>query len=87
MQEALGNRIDQALRRRLEHLAEEFADPDERLNARAELILLLYSYEVYELITNDPGDSGMGRPSTPRNMGGHGALTGGGRVPRDILCD
>ena len=42
--------MDENLRRQLDRLTDEFAEPDERLEARAELILPLYSYE---LITSD----------------------------------
>jgi pimeloyl-ACP methyl ester carboxylesterase len=50
MQETLNDRMDENLRRQLDRLTDEFPEPDERLEARAELILPLYSYE---LITSD----------------------------------
>jgi pimeloyl-ACP methyl ester carboxylesterase len=46
MREILDARMDQELRRRLASLAEEHADPDEELRARARLILPLYSCEL-----------------------------------------
>lgn len=39
-------RMDDGLRRRMERLAEEFPDPDERLRVMSNLILPLYSYEL-----------------------------------------
>jgi pimeloyl-ACP methyl ester carboxylesterase len=50
MQATIENRMDDHLRQRLQHLAEEFADPDQRMRAYGELILPLYSYE---LMSND----------------------------------
>jgi pimeloyl-ACP methyl ester carboxylesterase len=50
MRATLESRTDQELRRRLERLRTEIADPDERLRAMGELILPLYSWE---LITDD----------------------------------
>src|SRR5215469_17784104 len=40
----LEQRMSDALRRRLERLAEEFPDPDERLRAMGDLLVPLYSY-------------------------------------------
>jgi pimeloyl-ACP methyl ester carboxylesterase len=50
MQATLDERMDQSLRRRLEHLPDEFPDPDERLRAMGDLVLPLYSYD---LVTTD----------------------------------
>jgi pimeloyl-ACP methyl ester carboxylesterase len=46
MQEILEARMDDGLRRRLASLAEEHAGADERLRARARLILPLYSCDI-----------------------------------------
>ena len=50
MRETVEQRTDDALRRRLERLGEEFPDPDRRLKAMADLTLPLYSCE---LVTTD----------------------------------
>jgi pimeloyl-ACP methyl ester carboxylesterase len=39
-------RMDDDHRRRMERLAQEYPDPDERLRARGDLILPLYSYDL-----------------------------------------
>ncbi len=46
MEAIVEERMGAGLRRRLARLAEEFADPDQRLRARGDLILPLYSYEL-----------------------------------------
>jgi pimeloyl-ACP methyl ester carboxylesterase len=46
MRAALDERMDDGLRRRLEHLAGEFPDPDERLRAMGDLLLPVYSCEL-----------------------------------------
>jgi pimeloyl-ACP methyl ester carboxylesterase len=46
MQATLDEQMDDSLRRRLNHLPDEFPDPDERLKAMGELILPLYSSEL-----------------------------------------
>lgn len=46
MQAILDERMGTALRRRIEGLAAEIGDPDERLRVRADLILPLYSCEL-----------------------------------------
>ena len=50
MNQLLEERMDDRLRRRLENVAEEVADADERMKIKAALIAPLYSHE---LITND----------------------------------
>jgi pimeloyl-ACP methyl ester carboxylesterase len=51
--EILDERTDDALRRRLQELAREFADPQERLAKRYELIRHLYSYDPIEEDADD----------------------------------
>ena len=46
MRAILEERMDDPLRRRLQRLPEEFSDPDERLRAKADLLLPLYSYDL-----------------------------------------
>jgi pimeloyl-ACP methyl ester carboxylesterase len=46
MREILEERTDEPLKRRLQRLAHEYPDPDERLRAYGNLITPLYSYEV-----------------------------------------
>jgi pimeloyl-ACP methyl ester carboxylesterase len=46
MRAILEERVDDGLRKRLQRLADEFPDPDERLRVRGSLILPLYSYEL-----------------------------------------
>ncbi len=50
MQTTLDEQMDDSLRRRLDHLPDEFPDPDERLRAMGDLILPMYSCE---LVTTD----------------------------------
>ncbi len=50
MRATLDERMEKPLRRRLQHLTEEFPDPDKRLRAMADLILPLYSHD---LVTKD----------------------------------
>ena len=50
MEAIIEERVGDALRRRIEHLSEEFPDPDQRLRVKSDLILPLYSYE---LVTTD----------------------------------
>lgn len=46
MQEILGQRMDNALQRRLEALADELPDPDERLRVMGKLVLPVFSYRL-----------------------------------------
>ena len=45
-QAAINSRMDERVRARFDSLEEQFADPDERLRAKAELLLPLYSYDL-----------------------------------------
>ncbi|MCH8207255.1 MAG: alpha/beta hydrolase [Chloroflexi bacterium] len=46
MQEIIGQRMDDSLRKRLEALADELPDPDERLGAMGKLVLPVFSYDL-----------------------------------------
>jgi pimeloyl-ACP methyl ester carboxylesterase len=43
--ETITERMSEALLRQLQHLAEEFPDPDQRLKAKSQLLLPLYSHQ------------------------------------------
>ncbi|MBI4337761.1 MAG: alpha/beta hydrolase [Chloroflexi bacterium] len=46
MRAIIKQRMDDSLRRRMEHLAEEYPDPDQRLGVLGNLFLPLYSYDL-----------------------------------------
>ena len=52
--ETLDERMDDSLRRKLEAVAEEVADADERMKAKAALMAPLYCYECQGAIEMSP---------------------------------
>ena len=61
-------RMDEGLRRRVEHLHEEFPHADERLSELGKLILPLYSYELISTVQEDEAYDALGHDETWGDM-------------------
>ena len=68
MKATLDERMDDDLRRRMERLAEEFPDPDERLRALAALLEPLYSYDLLPSEQEDEAADGRAHQETWEDM-------------------